>query len=562
MDIKSALKNLKIDFKSIQDEHLRATIILIFNAVEQFSRENDELRQANQKLRNEINHLKGEQGKFNIRPQTKANTNHSSEDERKNDDDDDDDSNKGQTTRKKPKKEDIKIDRVEHISLDKDTLPPDAEFKGHQEHTVQNIKITTDNIKFIREVYYSHSQKKTYLAPLPFGYEGGFGPEVKALIMDLYQNGGMSQPAIKRFFETHGIYISSGKISEIMTDDIEIFHQEKTDIVQAGLLSTHYQHLDDTGSRVNGKNYHTHILCNPFFTAYTTLPARDRLAAIEVLSNGNLKFCINENTYALMEKLGLSGKRLAEMKSLQLAPGLMTRDEIDKHIKALYPKDHRHPTSKKIILEAAAIVGYQQLARPVPILLTDGALQFSLVTKHHALCWIHEGRHYKKLHPVLPMHYDALETFQKAFWGYYRELLAYKKLPKEEQEKEANRLSMKFDELFSQKTNYHDLDERIASTLSKKEKLLLVIRYPDLPLHNNPAELGARVQARKRDMSLQTKNAKGTKSKDTLMTLTETAKKLVVNTYQYFYDRLSGKYKMPSLASLIQQRSTWVFKGT
>jgi len=32
MDIREALKNLKIDFKTIEDENLRATIILLFTA--------------------------------------------------------------------------------------------------------------------------------------------------------------------------------------------------------------------------------------------------------------------------------------------------------------------------------------------------------------------------------------------------------------------------------------------------------------------------------------------------------------------------------------------------
>jgi hypothetical protein len=184
--------------------------------------------------------------------------------------------------------------------------------------------------------------------------------------------------------KTHGVYISSGKISAIITNDVTIFEQEKKDIVDAGIQSTAYQHLDDTGSRVNGKNHHTHILCNPFFTAFTTLAT---------------------------------------------------------------------------------------------------------------------------------------------------------------------------DELFSKKTDYQDLDERIASTFLKKEKLLLVLQFHDLPLHNNPAELGARVQARKRDVSLQTKTPKGTKSKDYLMTINETAKKLCVNTYHYFCDRTRGRYEMPSLADLIRQRS-------
>ena len=43
--------------------------------------------------------------------------------------------------------------------------------------------------------------------------------------------------------------------------------------------------------------------------------------------------------------------------------------------------------------------------------------------------------------------------------------------------------------------------------------------------------------------------------KDTFMTLVETAKKLAVNTYRYFYDRISQQYLMPSLASLILSRS-------
>lgn len=245
--------------------------------------------------------------------------------------------------------------------------------------------------------------------------------------MDLHQDGGMTEPAIERFFKTHGVYISSGTISKIITIDVGPFHQEKKDIIDAGLSITNYQHLDDTSSRVNGKNYQTHILCNPFFTAYTTLPTRDRLAVIEVLSNGDLKFCINEATYTLMQKLGLSEKRLTQLKSLQLEPILMTREEIDIFMKSIFSETHRHLTSQKIILEAAAIVAYQQSKKKIPILLTDGALQFRLITEYHALCWIHEGRHYRKLTPIIPIHYDILKTFQKSFWDFIANSLFLKK---------------------------------------------------------------------------------------------------------------------------------------
>jgi hypothetical protein len=74
-------------------------------------------------------------------------------------------------------------------------------------------------------------------------------------------------------------------------------------------------------------------------------------------------------------------------------------------------------------------------------------------------------------------------------------------------------------------------------------------------LHNNTSELGARVQARYRDISFHTINQKGTEAKDTFMTITQTAKKLGVNTYHYLLDRISKQFLMPSLASLIPKPS-------
>jgi hypothetical protein len=55
---------------------------------------------------------------------------------------------------------------------------------------------------------------------------------------------------------------------------------------------------------------------------------------------------------------------------------------------------------------------------------------------------------------------------------------------------------------------------------------LQVLELPQLPLHNNEAELGARVQARVRDVSFQTRSEKGTKIKDTFLTINQTAKKI------------------------------------
>lgn len=86
--------------------------------------------------------------------------------------------------------------------------------------------------------------------------------------------------------------------------------------------------------------------------------------------------------------------------------------------------------------------------------------------------------------------------------------------------------------------------------------MLLVLKFPFIPIHNNSAELAARVQARNRDIHLHTMSKEGTKTKDTLATLSETASKLMINMYDYVLDRITKRYSMPSLADVIRQRSS------
>ena len=104
-------------------------------------------------------------------------------------------------------------------------------------------------------------------------------------------------------------------------------------------------------------------------------------------------------------------------------------------------------------------------------------------------------------------------------------------------------------------TGYDTLDERIAKTKAKKPFLLMVLEHPEIPLHNNPAELGARRRGRKRKISSGPRSEDGKKAWDTFETLAATARKLDVSFYAYIYDRISGAYEMPSLADLITEKA-------
>jgi hypothetical protein len=367
----------------------------------------------------------------------------------------------------------------------------------------------------------------------------------------MHHNSKTTESAIHRFLTNHEVDISTATISRMLTDNHEDFHLEKKAIVQAGLASTVHQQMDDTGARVNGKNYHTHILCNPFYTAYFTRPGKDRLTIIEILTLGEMFFHFNESSYALMEQMNLSEKRLNILKQHQ-PKEIMDREEIDLLLNELFPNPKKHQTNRRIVLEASAITAYQKLPHAITLLLTDDAPQFKKITDLLALCWIHDGRHYKKLEPVITAHRDQLKHFLDQYWVFYHKLHDYKLSPTASC---AESLSNEFDSIFSKKTGYAQLDERIEKTKVKKDSLLLVLNYPDLPLHNNASELGARTQARYRDISFHTVNQKGTEAKDTFMTIIETATKIAVNSYQYLRDRISKKFEMPSLASLIQAES-------
>lgn len=540
MDIKGAIEGINIDVDGIAEPAIKAVVKQLLNIIEVLTAENKQLKEGIQKLRDENNHLKGEQGKPNVRPQKKTSSDVSSEADRKRRD-----KNKRDKKSKK-KKHKIKVDRVQVCEVSKEQLPSDAVFKGYQSAVVQDIVIRTDNVLFKKQIFYSPGLKKTFIAPFPPGYDGEFGPGVKPMVLTLHHELYMTEPAIVTFLLNCGIFISAATVSRMLTDNNEVFHREKEEIMQAGLASTQYQHSDDTGARVNGKNHNTHVFCNPYFTAYFTRPNKSRLTILEILSQGKLSFQFDEQAFELMKIMNLPNKYFEKLKPY--TGKTLNREEMDALLGAFFPKPHKHRTARQVILEGAAISAYRKLPNAVLSLICDDAPQFKLITEELGLCWVHDGRHYKKLDPIIPLHRNQLVGFRECYWDYYQKLLDFKFSPSPLL---VESLSQEFDVLFSTKTGYDQLDARIQKTLEKKPFLLLVLKHSELPLHNNPAELGARAQARKRDVSLQTKNEKGTEGKDTFMTITQTAKKLAVNTFAYISDRVSKKFAMPSLASLI-----------
>jgi hypothetical protein len=340
-----------IDPAGIADATTRETVERLLNVVEQLVSEVERLSRENQRLRDENNRLQGEQGK----PVNKGNRK-SRQGE--------DDSSEAERRQAKPhekrgKNERIVIDREEIIAYPPADLPADAEFKGYAEVLVQDLKVRTDNILFRKERDYSPSEGKTYVAELPCGYEGDFGPGLKALVFSLYYGGNMTQGKLLDFLADLGIAISAGYLAHLLIKNLGEFGQEQDAVYATGLESSPWQHFDQTGARVGGVNYTTNVVCNPLYTIYWTTPKNDRLSVLTSLQNGSdLKFMFTPLTLPLLETCQLPQKWQAALSAFPQAQVLSATalDELlNLHLPLLGPQLQTR------ILEAAAITFSQIL---------------------------------------------------------------------------------------------------------------------------------------------------------------------------------------------------------
>ena len=279
---------------------------------------------------------------------------------------------------------------------------------------------------------------------------------------------------------------------------------------------------------------------------------KTRETILDILLCGKEKvYCFNDEAFDLMETFNVSQIWMEKLSSFKNK--IFSDEEMRRKLDCVFSLKG-YKTTKKKVLEACAIAAYHQ-STDIPVvttLLSDDAPQFKQLTSRHAICWIHDARNYKKLRTIVPYHKEKLKDFLGLYWDYYRKLCEFKIKP---DAKVAEQLSAEFDQLFSTETRYGRLDERINKTKEKKESLLVVLNLPEIPLHNNEAEFGARVKVRKRDVSLQTVTEEGTKANGAFMTIVQTARKLSVSAYDYILDRVSNRCEMLSLAQLIQEKS-------
>lgn len=160
-------------------------------------------------------------------------------------------------------------------------------------------------------------------------------------------------------FNTAGTIITNPTIHGFVISAEKGLSEEKMAIVKSGLASTSYQHLDDTGAREKGQNRYVNTLGNEYFSAYFTLPAKDRLSIIEMLSLDQMRFSLNEEAFSLMVMMKLPEKYIIALRK-HASLKYFTRNNMDEILSELFLNKHKHKKHRKAVFEAASIAAYRQ----------------------------------------------------------------------------------------------------------------------------------------------------------------------------------------------------------
>jgi len=445
---------------------------------------------------------------------------------------------------KKPKNAQLTITHERRIDFP--NPPAGSVSKGHEAYVVQELVIRSEVTRYLRERIVT-ADGQSLLAPLPADVLPGqhFGPTLIAYILYQYHHNHVTQPLLQDELAQRGIVISAGQINNILTENKQIFHEEKAELLTAGLATASYIQVDDTGARHEGKNGYCTQVGNAFFAYFESTVSKSRLNFLQVLRGEHRDYVINEAAVAYWEKYGLAAALVASLTEGPTHFGDAVAWNERLHALGITTSRLVRITTEGVLLGSLIDHGVS----PNLVVLSDGAGQFNILV--HAACWVHAERPLARMIPHNEQHRLAIEQVQQQIWELYQDLKAYQQQPQPDQ---VPVLTARFEALCDQQTVYPSINQVLKDMREHQADLLRALDRPEVPLHNNASESDIRDYVKKRKISGSTRSAEGRRCRDTFASLKKTCRKLGVRFWDYLRDRVRGLGQIARLADIIRQR--------
>lgn len=430
-------------------------------------------------------------------------------------------------------------------------LPAGSRFKGYQDFVVQELVIRKHVVRYRRERW-ATPDGRVLVAELPAGVKGHFGAELRRFALGQHHQGQVTVPRLLGQLRAIGIDVSKRQLMRLLIADHEAFLDEARDVLRAGLSSSPWVNVDDTGARHKGRNAVCTQIGNDSFTWFGTTYSKSRLNFLECLRAGFADYVVNDAALAYMREHNMAAPIVARL-AADAERRFADAGAWTEHLRRLGITELKvNPDPTRLATEGAllgAVKAHGFLAQGV--ILSDDAGQFDV--GHHALCWVHAERLVYKLDAFTDANRAAQQAVRAQIWEFYRELLAYKSDPSSRSKTD---MEACFDAIFQQRTGFATLDRLLRRLSANKAELLVVLDRPEIPLHTNGSENDIRAHVTKRKVSGGTRSDTGRDCRDAFLSLLKTCEKHGIAFWDYLGARLKipNPIDVPSLPSLIKAR--------
>jgi hypothetical protein len=127
--------------------------------------------------------------------------------------------------------------------------PAGSRRKGYEEIVVQDL-VLNPSVTLYRRERWETPDGQTLIAPLDPGIVGGYGPHLHRFVLMLHFQGQMTCERILALLNGAGVVISKRQVVRLLVAKLETFRAEDEEVLTAGLSSSRFVTVDDTGARI------------------------------------------------------------------------------------------------------------------------------------------------------------------------------------------------------------------------------------------------------------------------------------------------------------------------